>query len=141
MDVRAASKSDVANHLLATGDVRRLLLKYAVPSIIAMVVGALYNMVDQIFIGWGVGMLGNAATNVAFPMMTFSMASECIKNLACTGRGSKVSSAVLRISPPFRDDSGAFGVRCLGEYPVPERELRGAGFFRSDCDALALCGR
>ena len=73
MDGRAASKTDVANHPLATGDVRRLLLKYAVPAIIAMVVGALYNMVDQIFIGWGVGMLGNAATNVAFPLMTFSM--------------------------------------------------------------------
>ncbi|MDR1132995.1 MAG: MATE family efflux transporter, partial [Synergistaceae bacterium] len=73
MDVRAASKTDVASHPLATGDVRRLLLKYAVPAIIAMVVGALYNMVDQIFIGWGVGMLGNAATNVAFPLMTFSM--------------------------------------------------------------------
>jgi Na+-driven multidrug efflux pump len=41
---------------------------------IAMVVGALYNMVDQIFIGWGVGMLGNAATNVAFPLTNFSMA-------------------------------------------------------------------
>jgi Na+-driven multidrug efflux pump len=73
MSVRAASKTDVAGHPLATGDVRRLLLKYAGPAIIAMVVGALYNMVDQIFIGWGVGMLGNAATNVAFPMMTFSM--------------------------------------------------------------------
>jgi Na+-driven multidrug efflux pump len=74
MDGHAASKTDVAGHPLATGDVRRLLLKYAVPAIIAMVVGALYNMVDQIFIGWGVGMLGNAATNVAFPLMTFSMA-------------------------------------------------------------------
>ena len=41
---------------------------FAVPSIIAMLVGALYNIVDQFFIGRSVGELGNAATNVAFPL-------------------------------------------------------------------------
>ncbi|MDR3281321.1 MAG: MATE family efflux transporter [Synergistaceae bacterium] len=63
----------VADHPLATGSVGRLLLKFAIPSIIAMLVGALYNIVDQIFIGRSVGMLGNAATNVAFPLMTICM--------------------------------------------------------------------
>ena len=48
----------------------KLLVKFAVPSIIAMLVSALYNIVDQIFIGQSVGMLGNAATNVAFPLTT-----------------------------------------------------------------------
>ena len=48
----------------------KLLVKFAVPSIIAMLVSALYNIVDQIFIGQSVGMLGNAATNVAFPLST-----------------------------------------------------------------------
>lgn len=48
----------------------RLLRKFAVPSIIAMLVGALYNIVDQIFIGNSIGELGNAATNVAFPLTT-----------------------------------------------------------------------
>ena len=48
----------------------KLLIKFAVPSIIAMLVSALYNIVDQIFIGQSVGMLGNAATNVAFPLTT-----------------------------------------------------------------------
>lgn len=47
--------------------ISKLLGKYAVPSIIAMLVSALYNIVDQIFIGQGVGVLGNAATNIAFP--------------------------------------------------------------------------
>ena len=61
------------NHPLATGNVGNLLLKFAIPSIISMLVGALYNMVDQIFIGQGVGMLGNAATNVAFPLSTICM--------------------------------------------------------------------
>ena len=46
----------------------RLLKSFAVPSIIAMLVSSLYNIVDQVFIGQGVGYLGNAATNVAFPV-------------------------------------------------------------------------
>ena len=45
-----------------------LLAEFAIPSIIAMLVSALYNIVDQFFIGHFVGMLGNAATNVAFPL-------------------------------------------------------------------------
>ena len=47
-----------------------LLKQFAIPSIIAMLVSSLYNVVDQIFIGQGVGYLGNAATNVAFPLVT-----------------------------------------------------------------------
>lgn len=50
--------------------VGQLLRKFAIPSIIAMVVGALYNIVDQFFIGQSIGELGNAATNVAFPLST-----------------------------------------------------------------------
>ena len=45
-----------------------LLINFAIPCIISMLVTALYNIVDQIFIGHGVGLLGNAATNVAFPL-------------------------------------------------------------------------
>ncbi len=51
-----------------------LLAGFAVPSIIAMVISSLYNIVDQIFIGQSVGYLGNAATNVAFPLTTVCMA-------------------------------------------------------------------
>ena len=54
---------------LGTEKISNLLLRFAIPSIIAMVVSALYNMVDQFFIGRSVGMLGNAATNVAFPLV------------------------------------------------------------------------
>lgn len=53
---------------LGTKPVSKLLAQFAVPSIIAMLVSALYNIVDQFFIGQYVGMLGNAATNVAFPL-------------------------------------------------------------------------
>ena len=50
------------------------MVKFAVPSIIAMLVGALYNIVDQLFIGQAVGTLGNAATNIAFPLSTSCIA-------------------------------------------------------------------
>ena len=50
------------------------MVRFAVPTIIALVVNSLYNMVDQIFIGNGVGYLGTAATNVILPLMTVTMA-------------------------------------------------------------------
>ncbi len=50
------------------------MIKFAVPSIIAMLVGALYNIVDQFFIGREVGILGNGATNIAFPLSTACIA-------------------------------------------------------------------
>lgn len=53
---------------LGTEKIGSLLMKFAIPSIIAMLVSSLYNIVDQFFIGRSVGMLGNAATNVAFPL-------------------------------------------------------------------------
>lgn len=51
-----------------------LLRRFAVPSIISMLVSSLYNIVDQIFIGQGVGTIGNGATNVAFPFTTICLA-------------------------------------------------------------------
>ncbi len=55
---------------LGTKPVNELLAQFAVPSMVAMLVGALYNIVDQFFIGRYVGELGNAATNIAFPLTT-----------------------------------------------------------------------
>ena len=51
-----------------------LLKSLAIPAIIANLVNALYNVVDQIFIGQGIGYLGNAATNIAFPITTMCLA-------------------------------------------------------------------
>lgn len=59
---------------LKTAPVSKLMFRFAIPSIIAMLVGALYNIVDQLFIGQKVGMLGNGATNVAFPLTTSCLA-------------------------------------------------------------------
>lgn len=54
--------------------VGKLLKKFAVPSVIAMLVNSIYNIIDQIFIGQGVGYLGNAATTVALPITTIALA-------------------------------------------------------------------
>lgn len=55
---------------LGEAPIGKLMFKFALPSIVAMIVGALYNIVDQLFIGQTVGTLGNAATNIAFPLST-----------------------------------------------------------------------
>jgi MATE efflux family protein len=54
--------------------VKKLLTSMAVPAVVANLVNALYNIVDQVFIGQGVGYLGNAATNIAFPIVTICLA-------------------------------------------------------------------
>ena len=56
------------NNPLGQLPVGKLVLQFAIPSIISTLVGSLYNMVDQIFIGQRIGYLGNAATTVAYPL-------------------------------------------------------------------------
>ena len=63
---------------LAVERIDRLIAKFAIPAIISMLVSSLYNIVDQIFIGRGVGMLGNAATNVAFPVSIICTATALL---------------------------------------------------------------
>ena len=58
----------------ATEPIGRLIVKFAVPSVIALLVNSLYNIVDQIFIGWGVGYLGNGANNIVFPITIIALA-------------------------------------------------------------------
>ena len=60
-------------NILGTEKVIKLIRKFSVPCIISMVVNALYNIVDQIFIGQGVGYLGNGATNIIFPLTVVAM--------------------------------------------------------------------
>lgn len=83
-------------NILETEKIGRLLPKYALPSVMSGLVSAIYNIVDQIFIGHNVGMLGNAATNVAFPIVTVCTAVSIMSGVGCsagfnmaTGRGDR----------------------------------------------------
>jgi putative MATE family efflux protein len=64
----------VKDNPLEKANLLPLIAKYSIPSIISILVMTAYNITDQIFIGNIVGVLGNAATNVAFPILTFTIA-------------------------------------------------------------------
>lgn len=68
---KAASE---AKSPFSTEPIGRLIAKFAIPCVISLLVNSLYNIVDQIFIGWGVGYLGNGATNVVFPITIIALA-------------------------------------------------------------------
>lgn len=65
---------DMKNSYFETAPIGRLIARFAVPSVISLLVNALYNIVDQIFIGRGVGYLGNGATTVVFPITVIATA-------------------------------------------------------------------
>ena len=82
------------NAVLGTAPLGRLMVKFALPCTISLLVGALYNIVDQIFIGWGVGYLGNGATNVVFPLTVLALGlavmigdGACSYVSICFGKG------------------------------------------------------
>nr|WP_296156132.1 MATE family efflux transporter [uncultured Blautia sp.] len=76
--MNSSKNTTTATNPLGSAPVGNLIAKFAIPAIISMLVNALYNIVDQIFIGQGVGMLGNAATNIAFPVTTISTAAALL---------------------------------------------------------------
>lgn len=63
----------VQQHPMATRPIGKLLAKFAIPGVIALLVNSLYNIVDQIFIGRDVGFLGNGATNIVFPITIITL--------------------------------------------------------------------
>ena len=71
---------------LAYEDISKLLKGFAIPSITATLVSSLYNIVDQIFIGQGVGYLGNAATNVSYPLSTICLAISLLLGIGSAAR-------------------------------------------------------
>ena len=82
------------NAVLGTAPLGKLMVKFALPCTISLLVGALYNIVDQIFIGWGVGYLGNGATNVVFPLTVLALGlavmigdGACSYVSICFGKG------------------------------------------------------
>lgn len=70
--------ASVSENPLASEKTGKLIARFSIPAIISMLVSSLYNIVDQIFIGQGVGMLGNAATNIAFPISIICTATALL---------------------------------------------------------------
>ena len=93
---------------LGTERITKLIFKYSMPAIISGVVGAVYNMVDQIFIGWGIGELGIAATNIAFPFTTVCLA---LALLFGTGGAARMSLSLGKGDP---EQARAFAGSSLG---------------------------
>ena len=93
------------NQALARGKISRLLLKFSIPCVMGLLISALYNIVDQIFIGNSeLGFLGNAATGVSFPVV-------CIVNAFawCVGDG---AASYLSICAGRKDSDSAH--KCVG---------------------------
>lgn len=65
---------EAEENILGKEKIGKLIKKFSIPCIISMLVNSLYNIVDQIFIGQGVGYLGNGATNVVFPLVMVGLA-------------------------------------------------------------------
>jgi putative MATE family efflux protein len=63
----------ISESYLENEKLSKLIMKFSIPCVLAMVVNALYSIVDQIFIGQGVGYIGNAATNVTFPFVVLAL--------------------------------------------------------------------
>ena len=73
-------------NILATESIPKLLLKFSVPTMLTLMVNYLYNIVDQIFVGQGVGIMGIAATNVSFPFSIICTALALLIGDGCAAR-------------------------------------------------------
>ena len=99
---------------LASGSIGKLLLKYSIPSVSSSLIAAAYNIIDQVFIGQRIGYLGNAATNISFPI---SMLAGAVMYLIGMGGSSNMN---LRLGAGKKDEAaqivgtGIFMVIVLG---------------------------
>jgi putative MATE family efflux protein len=84
---------------LGTGKITRLMLEFAIPSIIGLVVNGLYNIIDSIFLGHAMATVGQATATVAMPIMIFSMAISML-----IGQGGNALTA-LRLGEGKHDDA------------------------------------
>lgn len=87
------------NHFMERENVGKLLVKFSVPCIMSLLVSSLYNIVDQIFIGQGIGYLGNGATNVVFPVTVIALAMALMVGDGC--------AACLSLCQGCKDTEGA----------------------------------
>ena len=74
------------NNPLGDEQIGKLLLRFSIPCIMSLLVSSLYNIVDQIFIGQGVGYLGNAATNVVYPVTVIALGFSLLIGDGCAAK-------------------------------------------------------
>ncbi len=87
---------------LGTEQIGKLLMQYAVPAIIAMTASSLYNMVDSIFIGHGVGTMAISGLALTFPLMNLAAAFGSLVGVgASTLVSVKLGQKRLRYSPTY----------------------------------------
>lgn len=80
------NQTQTSQNPLGYKSIPSLLRNFAIPSIIATLVNSLYNIVDQVFIGQGVGYLGNSATNVSYPLTTICLALSLLIGIGSASR-------------------------------------------------------
>ena len=80
------NQTQTSQNPLGYKSIPSLLRSFAIPSIIATLVSSLYNIVDQVFIGQGVGYLGNSATNVSYPLTTICLALSLLIGIGSASR-------------------------------------------------------
>jgi Na+-driven multidrug efflux pump len=97
--MKGENMTESSNNYLADEKIGKLILKFSIPCILSMLVSSLYNIVDQVFIGRGIGYLANGATNIVFPITVVALAvalmigDGCAAYLSlCHGRGDKESA-------------------------------------------------
>lgn len=103
---------------LGEKNIGSLLAEFAIPSIIAMLVSSLYNIVDQFFIGQSIGELGNAATNISFPLsisciaiaLLFGIGGASAFNIAA-GKGQTIPEEAKK-APHYIGNSATMLVGC-----------------------------
>ena len=89
---------------LGTQPINRLIWKFAIPGIITQLVNALHNIVDQIFIGWGIGDFGVASTSILFPITSIITALSALIGLGAASRFS-----ILLGKKQYQEASDIFG--------------------------------
>lgn len=97
MDKDASNRSDA----MGTEKIPKLILQYAIPAILTMLVNALYNLTDKIFVGQGIGAVGMAATTVAMPAMHIMVAIATL-----VGAGGNAMLAI-KLGEGKKDDAEA----------------------------------
>ena len=80
------AQATISENPLGILPIKKMIWKFAIPGIISQIVTSMHNIVDQVFIGWGIGDLGIAATNITFPLATITTALSVLFGLGAVAR-------------------------------------------------------